>query len=167
MTSGITPFTGSVVVLASSMAEARANGYSETNSGARSAMPFALTGVTELAGLVGVVNTLVLSVQERHREPALLRAVGMTRREMRRAVTIEGALFGVVGVLIGLGFGLGAGRIPLRRVDRSMPMVPPWGLLAALAADCLAITVLVSCGVGRGPSRQSPVAALDAVCPGD
>lgn len=163
VTLGITLFTGSVVILSSATAQAEANGYTQDNSGAMYAMAFALTGMTVVVGLVGVINTLVLSVQERIRELALLRAVGMTSGEVRRTVTIEGALLGAVGVLLGLVFGLAAGRILLLRVDHTMPMVPPWLIVIGMAVGCLAIVVGVSFQVGRRPSRQSPVAALAAV----
>ncbi|MDR0944815.1 MAG: FtsX-like permease family protein [Bifidobacteriaceae bacterium] len=70
-----------------------------------------LLGVAVLIALVGVANTLSLSVLERRRETALLRALGLTRRRSARSVGIEGlftALFGAVcGLILGTAFGCG------------------------------------------------------------
>ena len=67
-------------------------------------------GFALLIALVGIVNTLTLSVFERIREIGLLRAVGMTRRQMRRMIRWEAAavaLYGaVVGVVLGAAFGV-------------------------------------------------------------
>jgi len=66
--------------------------------------------VALVIALFGIVNTLTLSVFERTREIGLLRAVGMTRRQLRRTIRWEAAaiaLYGaLIGVLLGLGFGV-------------------------------------------------------------
>ncbi len=71
---------------------------------------YVLLALAILIAVLGIINTLVLSVVERTREFALLRAVGMARRQVRTMVRGESviiALFGaVLGVLVGLGFGV-------------------------------------------------------------
>ncbi|WP_419863030.1 ABC transporter permease [Candidatus Poriferisodalis sp.] len=79
-------------------------------------------GFALLIALVGIVNTLTLSVFERIREIGLLRAVGMTRRQMRRMIRWEAAavsLYGaVVGVVLGAAFGVAtATAIPADIID--------------------------------------------------
>ncbi len=69
-----------------------------------------LSGLVVLAVLssaLGVVNTTVMSVDERRSEIALLRAVGATRQQLRRVIVGEAALLGFVGGLLGLVVGLG------------------------------------------------------------
>ena len=71
---------------------------------------YVLLALAIIIAVLGIINTLVLSVVERTREFALLRAVGMARRQVRTMVRGESvviALFGaVLGVLVGLGFGV-------------------------------------------------------------
>ena len=71
---------------------------------------YVLLALAIFIAVLGIINTLVLSVVERTREFALLRAVGMARRQVRTMVRGESviiALFGaVLGVLVGLGFGV-------------------------------------------------------------
>ncbi|MXV86642.1 MAG: ABC transporter permease [Acidimicrobiales bacterium] len=104
-------------------------------------------GFALLIALVGIVNTLTLSVFERIREIGLLRAVGMTRRQMRRMIRWEAAavsLYGaVVGVVLGGAFGLAtSAAIPEDIIDTiSIPAAQlvfflvisvAFGLIAAL-----------------------------------
>jgi putative ABC transport system permease protein len=64
--------------------------------------------------VLGIVNTLALSVTERTREIGLLRAIGMSRRQLRRMIRLESvvmAIFGaVLGLIVGLGFGISLQR---------------------------------------------------------
>ena len=56
--------------------------------------------------LIGIVNTMSLSIHERTRELGLLRAVGMTTRQLRRTVRYESAIIALIGTLAGLVLGL-------------------------------------------------------------
>jgi putative ABC transport system permease protein len=71
---------------------------------------YALLALSVVIAVLGIVNTLALSVFERTREIGLLRAVGMTRRQLRRMITVESistAVFGaVLGTLLGLVLGI-------------------------------------------------------------
>ncbi len=67
---------------------------------------YALLGLAIIIALVGIANTLSLSVLERTRELGLLRAVGMSRRQLRRTVRIEAAIIAIFGTLIGLVIGI-------------------------------------------------------------
>ena len=79
-------------------------------------------GFALLIALVGIVNTLTLSVFERTREIGLLRAVGMTRRQARRMIRWEAAVVTLYGALVGIALGLGFGAaiaaaIPANIID--------------------------------------------------
>ncbi len=67
---------------------------------------YALLGLAIVIALIGIANTLSLSVLERTRELGLLRAVGMTRRQLRRTIRIEAGIIAVFGTLIGLVIGI-------------------------------------------------------------
>lgn len=150
---GVTLFTGVNVVLSSVIAMAEAEGYTQDSVGGIYLLAFGLTGLTIVVGLIGVLNTVVLSIRERNRELALLRAVGMTTGEVRRTVTLEGALVGLVGVVVGAGFGIAGAAVLLARLDGSMPVVPPWGILATVLVGTAAIvTALTFAVAGRAAS---------------
>lgn len=67
---------------------------------------YALLALAILIALIGITNTLSLSVLERTRELGMLRAVGMTRRQLKRMVRTEAAIIAVFGTLIGLVIGI-------------------------------------------------------------
>jgi putative ABC transport system permease protein len=69
----------------------------------------ALLGLSVLIALLGVINTLALSVVERTRELGLLRAVGLARRQTRRMIRVESVLIALYGALLGVVIGLSFG----------------------------------------------------------
>ena len=70
------------------------------------AVTVALLFLSELIAILGIVNTLALSVFERTHEIGMLRAVGMTRRQLRRVVRGESVIIAGIGGLVGLAVGL-------------------------------------------------------------
>jgi putative ABC transport system permease protein len=72
-------------------------------------MIYALLALAIIVAILGVVNTLALSVVERTREIGLMRAIGTSRRQMRRMIRLESVVIALFGALIGLGLGLGWG----------------------------------------------------------
>lgn len=128
----------------------------------------ALLGVAVVIALVGVSNTLGLSVIERQRESALLRALGMQRSGLRAMLLIEAlllALFGtVVGVLAGAFFGwLGvtsAFRMIGDELDIPIHFSLDAGLTAALIGVCLLAAALASVLPGRRAANATPTEAL-------
>ncbi|HEY3438933.1 MAG TPA: FtsX-like permease family protein, partial [Actinotalea sp.] len=108
-----------------------------------------LLGVAVVIALVGVTNTLSLSVLERRRESATLRALGLTRRQLRGTLAIEGMLIAgvgsVVGVILGTLYGWMGARTLLGNLA-DVGLTVPWrdlglvlvvGLLAGLLASVL------------------------------
>ena len=75
----------------------------------------ALLGLAIVIAALGIVNTLALSVIERTREVGLLRAVGMSRRQLRRMVRLEAVAIAVLGAVLGIAMGLVFGVV-LQRV---------------------------------------------------
>ena len=69
-------------------------------------MLYALLGLSVIVSLFGVINTLVLSVFERTRELGMLRAIGMTRRQVRRMIRHESIVTALIGAALGIGVGM-------------------------------------------------------------
>jgi putative ABC transport system permease protein len=100
----------------------------------------ALLALSVLVALLGIVNTLALSVVERTREIGLLRAVGMTRPQVRRMVRTEAISVALIGAALGLLLGIPLGAVFVRLEQFNITqLVVPWGqvaigvVLAALA----------------------------------
>ena len=70
---------------------------------------YALLGLAVLIAILGIVNTLALSVIERTREIGLLRAVGLSRRQLKRMVRLESIVIAVLGASLGVGLGIAFG----------------------------------------------------------
>jgi putative ABC transport system permease protein len=70
---------------------------------------YALLALSVIIAVLGIVNTLALSVFERTREIGLLRAVGLTRGQLTRTITIEAIVTAVFGAVLGAGLGLSLG----------------------------------------------------------
>ncbi len=70
------------------------------------AIIYALLALAVIIAVLGIVNTLALSVMERTREVGLLRAVGMSRRQLRSMIRLESVAISVLGAVLGIGLGL-------------------------------------------------------------
>ncbi len=103
--------------------------------------------------LLGIVNTLALSVVERTRELAMLRAVGMARAQMRSMIRAEAALIGMVGSLAGVLVGVFLGWVFQRALvgQGITELVVPWGRLV-LYAVAGAVTGYIA---GTIPARRA------------
>ncbi|AUY50137.1 hypothetical protein C2142_15740 [Streptomyces sp. CB01881] len=104
-----------------------------------------------IAGL-GVAATLMLGVDERAREIGMLRAIGMSRQQLRRMLTLEALLLALAGALVGTGLGLGYGWAAARSVTSTLGTVGGPPVLLVLAA--LALTVLTGLAAAVLPARR-------------
>lgn len=118
-----------------------------------------LLGFAVLIALLGITNTLALSIVERSREIGLLRAVGMTRRQLRWMVRAEAVLVACVAVLSGLALGVGLAAATLAALASDGPVVlrVPVGQLFAIVA----VTVVGGLVAGLLPARRA--ARLDVL----
>jgi putative ABC transport system permease protein len=115
-----------------------------------------------LIAVLGIINTLVLSVLERTREFALLRAVGMARRQVRTMVRGESvviALFGaVLGVLVGLGFGVALTSAILRTKGGVVSI--PVSSLVVFVILAFIFGIVASVWPARRAARTNVITAL-------
>ncbi|GAB2977966.1 ABC transporter permease [Actinotalea caeni] len=127
------------------------------------AVVLGLLAVAVIIALVGVANTLSLSVLERRRENATLRAMGLTRGQLRGMLAVEGVLIASVGALVGgvagLLYGWAGAAVVLGGLG-SLSLGVPWPQLAAVAVIALVAGLVASVLPARSAVRQSPVAAL-------
>jgi putative ABC transport system permease protein len=70
---------------------------------------YAMLAFATLIAVLGIINTLALSVTERTREIGLMRAIGMSRRQLRRMIRLESVVMSVFGAVLGMVVGLGFG----------------------------------------------------------
>ena len=135
----------------------------ETMINGMMALLVGLIAVAVLIALVGVANTLSLSVIERTRESATLRAIGMTRGQLRRSLAVEALLLslvsGVVGVVLGTLFGwLGSYMVFSLYGDTVFPF--EWATNGAVLGVAALAALLASVAPARRAVKTPPVEAL-------
>ncbi|MFT8592785.1 MAG: FtsX-like permease family protein [Bifidobacterium sp.] len=123
----------------------------------------ALLAVAVIIALIGVTNTLSLSVIERQRESATLRAIGMTKSQLRRSLAIEAILIslssGISGIVAGTAFGwLGSYVVFSAFGTVSLPF--DWKMACMIILVALIAALLSSIIPARRAIKVSPVAAL-------
>jgi putative ABC transport system permease protein len=125
----------------------------------------ALLAVSIVVALIGVSNTLSLSVIERRHETALLRALGLTRGQSRWMMAVEALVIagvaGLMGIIFGIVYGLAAGAVLLEPTIGLKVALPGWSLTAVLVLT-LAAGLAASILPGRRVARIPPAAALAA-----
>ncbi|GAA1973458.1 ABC transporter permease [Catenulispora subtropica] len=123
----------------------------------------AMLGLAVGIAVLGIANTLSLSVVERTRESALLRALGLSRGQMRRMLSVEAVLMSAVGALLGVALGVGVAWALEELIGNveggavlSVPMVTLAGYVALASVAGLLAAVLP----GRRAASVSIVAAI-------
>lgn len=123
----------------------------------------ALLAVAVLIALIGVANTLSLSILERTRENSLLRALGLKKKQLRGMLATEAVLIGGVAALLGLVLGVIYGLLGARSALASMGDMTyeiPWLQLALVLLISIVAALLASVTPGRRAAKLSPVEGL-------
>jgi putative ABC transport system permease protein len=122
---------------------------------------YALLGLSVLVSLFGIVNTLVLSVFERTRELGMLRAIGMTRRQVRRMIRYESIITALIGATLGIAVGLFLALLVTRALsDEGLVFVVPYVSLAVFVLVAIAAGMLAAVLPARRASRLNVLEAL-------
>jgi putative ABC transport system permease protein len=120
---------------------------------------YVLLALSIIVSVFGIVNALVLSVFERTREIGMLRAVGMTRREVRRMIRYESVITAVIGSLVGIALGIVLGALVAARVD-SIAFTVPIGSLFAFVVTAWIVGVVAAIFPARRAAALKPLDAL-------
>ncbi|MFE9580875.1 ABC transporter permease [Nocardia sp. NPDC006044] len=126
------------------------------------AILYGLLALAVVIAILGIVNTLALSVVERRREIGMLRAVGMQRAQVRRTIYLESMLIAVFGAIIGmlLGLGLGVGFLRTLR-DLGLDQIAiPWSQLVLVLVSSAVVGVLAALWPAVRAARTPPLAAI-------
>ena len=120
---------------------------------------YALLALAVFIALIGIVNTLMLSVFERTREIGLLRAVGMKRRQIRSMVRSESVIISVFGAVIGIVVGTGLGLALVTALKLSNSSVPVVSLVVFLVLSAL-LGLVAATWPARRAARLDVLAAI-------
>jgi putative ABC transport system permease protein len=116
-------------------------------------MLYILLGLSILIAVLGIINTLALSILERTRELGLLRAVGMARSQVTQLVAVESVVIATFGALLGVLVGSALGTAVVRAVPDELVSVLslPWGSMAVF----LALAVIVGLAAAIIPAVRA------------
>ena len=124
-----------------------------------------LLGVAVVIAVIGVGNTIALSVVERRQESGLLRALGLTRAQLRWMLLCEAVLIAgvasVLGMVLGTAYGL-LGTSAALAGEANLKVDIPWQQLLLILVVATAAGALASVLPSRRAARTSPVAAIAA-----
>jgi putative ABC transport system permease protein len=120
---------------------------------------FVLLGLSVIISLVGIVNTLVLTVFERTRELGMLRAVGMSRRQVRRMIRHESVVTALIGAALGIPLGIALAWLIGRAINFSA-FALPWTQLASFVIAAVVAGILAAIFPARRAARLNVLAAL-------
>ena len=111
--------------------------------------------------IFGMINTLVLSVYERTREIGMLRAIGMTRRQVRRMIRQESIITALIGAAIGLPLGIFLAALVNRALSEyDVRFAIPWGQLFVLTIVAIVIGILAAIMPARRAAKLNPLEAI-------
>jgi putative ABC transport system permease protein len=122
---------------------------------------YVLLALSVIVSIFGIVNTLVLSIYERTRELGMLRAVGMTRRQVRRMVRHESVITALIGASLGLPLGVFLAALMTRALDQfDVQFVVPTVQLIVLAVVAIFVGMLAAILPARRAARLNVLQAL-------
>lgn len=127
-------------------------------------MVYGLLGLAIVVAILGVVNTLALSVVERTREIGLIRAIGMSRRKTRRMIRLESVVIALFGATLGVGLGLAWG-VAAQKVLSGIgisTLAIPVGTIVAVFIGAAVVGLLAALAPAFRASRMNVLRAIAA-----
>ncbi|APE38707.1 hypothetical protein BOX37_24780 [Nocardia mangyaensis] len=126
------------------------------------AILYGLLALAVVIAVLGIINTLALSVVERRREIGMLRAVGTQRSQVRRTIYLESMLIAIFGAIVGLilGIALGVGFLRTLRDMGIDQITIPWTQLVSVLIASGVVGVLAAVWPGVRAARTPPLAAI-------
>ena len=123
---------------------------------------YGLLALAIVIAVLGIINTLALSVVERRREIGMLRAMGMQRAQVRRTIYLESALIALFGALVGVALGLLFGSTFVHTLRKSgiAVITVPWTQALVFLVISALVGVLAALWPGIRAARTPPLAAI-------
>ncbi len=123
---------------------------------------YGLLALAIVIAVLGIINTLALSVVERRREIGMLRAMGMQRSQVRRTIYLESTLIALFGAFVGVALGLvfGSAFVRTLRNDGLAVVSVPWAQAATFVVISAVVGVLAALWPGIRAARTPPLAAI-------
>ncbi|MGW9175145.1 ABC transporter permease [Streptomyces decoyicus] len=128
-------------------------------------MMYGLLGMAVIIAILGVVNTLAMSVFERTREIGMLRAIGLDRFGIKQMVRLESVVISLFGAVLGIGTGIflaWAGGSLMASSMQAYEMALPWGRLAIFLVLALVVGVLAAIWPARRAARLNMLQAIQS-----
>jgi ABC-type antimicrobial peptide transport system permease subunit len=120
---------------------------------------YVLLALSVIVSLFGIVNTLVLTVFERTRELGMLRAIGMTRRQVRRMIRHESVITALIGGTLGIILGIVLGALLIARVD-FIEFTLPTTQIVIFAILTIVVGIVAAIFPARRAAKLDPLQAL-------
>src|SRR5262249_18704909 len=122
--------------------------------------------VAILVAVLGIVNTLTVSITDRRRELGVMQAVGGLRNQIRRTVWLEAISIGVIGLILGMGLGAVNLYYSLGMIKRdlgglALAYMYPVGFMAMMVPIILVAAFIAAVGPAESAVRGSLVEALE------
>jgi putative ABC transport system permease protein len=122
---------------------------------------YVLLAMSIVVSLFGMINTVVLSVFERTRELGMLRAIGMTRRQVRRMIRQESIVTALIGAALGIAVGMFLAVITIQAISQyGIEFAVPYGTLIVFLGVAVAAGMLAAILPARRASRLNVLSAL-------
>ncbi|MFF5146241.1 ABC transporter permease [Streptomyces sp. NPDC013157] len=128
-------------------------------------MVYGLLAMAVIVAVLGVINTLAMSVFERSQEIGMLRAIGLDRKAVKRMVRLESLVISLFGGVLGLGLGVFFGWAAGQLVGSRMPtyeLVLPWARMAVFLLLAGTVGVLAALWPARRAAKLNVLAAIKA-----
>jgi putative ABC transport system permease protein len=122
---------------------------------------YVMLTLSVFVSIFGMINTLVLSVYERTREIGMLRAIGMTRRQVRRMIRQESIITALIGAAVGLPLGIFLAALVNRALSEyDVRFSIPWIQLVILTIVAIVIGILAAIMPARRAAKLNPLEAI-------
>ncbi|MGW0938945.1 ABC transporter permease [Streptomyces sp. NPDC002666] len=124
---------------------------------------YGLLAMALIIAVLGVVNTLAMSVFERQQEIGMLRAIGLDRRKVKRMIRLEAVVISLFGAVVGIGLGMFLGWAIGQTVASQIPqyvLVVPWGRIAVFLLLAGLVGVLAALWPARSAAKLNMLTAI-------